>query len=104
MSLLGYQHVGVGKRTQRVQVGLLARHRRRPAARQAEPGIGMIGQRLHHREDGAVFQKGQLAGAEVIEQCAERLGPDRHLWVQAPAASGIEHRPGLSLCGRRHGQ
>ncbi len=93
---------------QRVQVGPLPGvvHTRGAAG---GPDIGMVGQRPHHREDGAVLQKGQLAGAEVIEQCAKRLWSNRHLWVQPPAAIRVEqafvNRGSLtSLRGRRHGQ
>jgi hypothetical protein len=64
----------------------------------------MLWQRLHHGEDGAVFQKRQLAGAEVVEQRAERFRTNRHLRVQSPAAIGIERGRRPRLRGRGHGQ
>jgi hypothetical protein len=51
----------------------------------------MLGQRPHHGEDGAILQKRQLARTEVVEQSAERLRPNSHLWMQPPAAIRVEH-------------
>ena len=42
-----------------------------PAARQADRTSGWSASDLHHREDGAVLQERQLAGAEVVEQRTE---------------------------------
>ena len=55
----------------------------------------MVAERFDQREDGPVLQEGQLARAEMVEQRPERLGPHRHLGVQAPAAIGIELHSGV---------
>jgi len=70
------------------------------------PDIRVVGQRPHHREDGAILQKRQLAGTEVIEKCAEGLRSNRYLWVQPPAAIRVEQAAvsRTSLRGGRHGQ
>ena len=64
--------------------------------------VGVVGQRLHHRKDGAVLQERQLAGTEVIQQRTEGLWPHGHLRVQPPRAIGIEPPP--LLRGGAHDQ
>jgi hypothetical protein len=66
--------------------------------------VWVVGQRLHHRKDGAVLQERQFASAEVIQQRAKRFGPHGHLRVQPPRVIGIElARAGL-LRGSAHNQ
>src|ERR1700756_4682364 len=62
-----------------------------PAGPAGGPDIRMVGERPHHLKDGAVLQKGQLAGAEVIQQCTKRFRSNRHLGVQPPAPVRVEH-------------
>jgi hypothetical protein len=71
--------------------------------------IRVLVQRLHHRDNRAILQKRQLAGAEVIEQRAEWLQAQSHLPVQLPPATGVEagRRCGLRFPRaslRGHGQ
>lgn len=101
----GYQHVGAGQHAQGVQIGrLLVIVYSGGAA--GGPDVEMVGQRLHHRQDGAVLQERQLAGTEVVQQRAEWFRSNGHLRVQAPAAVGVElgHVEPPRPRGRRHGQ
>jgi hypothetical protein len=79
-----------------MQVGLLlrVRHAGGPAG---GPNIRIIGQRLDHRKDGAVFQERKFASPEVIQQRTEGFGSHGNLRVQPPRAIGIE----LALLARR---
>ena len=72
-----------------------------PAARQGGPSVWMVGQRLHHRKDGAVLQERKFASSEVIQQRPKGFGPHGDLRVQPPRAIGIElARPLVDDAGR----
>ena len=60
-----------------------------PAATQARGRSARRPRPCDHVEQAPVLQERQPAGAEVVEQRAERLGPDRHLRGQRPGA--VEH-------------
>lgn len=60
--------------------------------------VGVLVERVDHRDDRPVLQEGQLAGTEVVQQRPERLRPHRHLVVQPPAAIGVERHCISSGC------
>ena len=71
---------------------IIVREGREGRAEGRDLARGDVGERLvqghgpveapHHVEQPAILQEGQPAGAEVVEQGAERLGPDGDLRVQ----------------------
>ncbi len=80
-----------GQHAERVQVRRLLRVV--DSRRRGKPtGVGVSASDLTTVDDRAVLQKRQLAGAEVIQQRTERLGPHRHLGVQSPAEVRVERR------------
>ena len=63
-----------------------------PAAGSAHAQFGCAGSEWTRPTTVPVLQERQLPGAEVVEQRAERFGPQRHLRVQPPGGVEIERR------------
>ena len=99
------QHVGAGQHSECMQVRTLLCILDTGRAERG-PNVGMVGQRLHHREDGAVLQERELASSEVVQQRTETFGAHGDLRVQSPGVVGIELATSAvqPLRGGAHGQ
>ena len=55
-------------------------------------GRGLSRETLQDPEEGSALEKGEVAGAEVVEHGAERFGADCRTIIETPGAVEIEGR------------
>ena len=74
-----------------------------PASAQAARALGCASSDRDHGQQGRALQERQPPGAEVVEQRAEALRPDRDLRVQPPGRVQVERRRPWEVAGGRRG-